>query len=256
METWARSKGNKNTKVTYKPYAKEYLKWCGDRELPSEDPVVLSAFLRYLVEVRKLSRGTINNTVTAAVADLFRFSKFSPTQDPLVLPCKKTVVKMTNAPEGKKPLPRSLLEDMVAKATPCEQDIRDIFMFILMFGGLLRESETAGLTKEEVWIVVDEIQGEVLYIFINKSKMDQEKRGETVVLAACPGSPLCPVKWFKLYTQVARSTEFFFHSTFAIPDKLSKTAMNLQAFVQGPPWRSFFWCLSLISTMAQLRETS
>jgi integrase len=226
MEAWARSNGNENTKASYRPYAKEYLKWCNDRNFPSEDPAVVSAFLRYMVEVRKLSRGTINNTVTSAVADIFRFSNNAPTRDPLVIACKKVVVSMTSAPEGKKPLPRALLEKMIGASTPCEQDIRDMFLFILMFGGLLRESEAAGLMKEEVWVVDDEIQGEVLYIFINKSKRDQERKGDTVVLAACPGSPLCPVRWFRLYARVARSTEFFFHSTFVKAGKLANGTPN------------------------------
>jgi site-specific recombinase XerC len=226
MEAWARSKSNDNTKASYRGYAKEYLKWCADRRLPSEDPAVVSAFIRYMLEDRKLSRGTINNTVTSAVADIFRFSKFAPTRDPLVVACKKVVVSMTDASVGKKPLSREQLVQMVGRATPCEKDIRDIFMFILMFGGLLRESEVVGLKKAEVWLVDDEIEGEVLYISINKSKRDQEKRGATVVLAACPGSPLCPVKWFKLYSQVARSTTSFFHSTFATAAKLANSSPN------------------------------
>ena len=73
---------------------------------------------------------------------------------------------------------------MIATVTPCEKDIRDMFMFIMMFGGLLRESEVAGLWKEEVWVDEDDIQREVLHIIINKSKRVHERRGETVVLAA------------------------------------------------------------------------
>jgi integrase len=226
MELWARENGNENTRASYRPYAREYLKWCNDRNYPAADPAVVSAFLRYAVEVRKLSRGTINNTITSAVADIFKFSKEAPTRDPLVVACKKVVISKTSAPEGKLPLPRALLEKMIRAAAPCEMDIRDLFMFIIMFGGLLRESEAAGLRKEEVWVVDDEVQGEVLYIFINKSKRDQERRGDTVVLAACPGSPLCPVKWFKLYTQVARSEEFFFHSSFVKAGRLANGTPN------------------------------
>ena len=228
MEAWARENGNDNTKASYRGYAKEYLKWCSDHRYPSADPAVVSRFLRYALEDRKLSRGTINNTITSAVADIFRFSKDAPTRDPLVVATKKVVVSKTKAPEGKLPLPRALMEKMIAAVTPCEKDIRDIFMFIMMFGGLLRESEVAGLWKEEVWLDVDDEGGEVLYIFINKSKRDQERRGDTVVLAACPGSPMCPVMWYKLYAKVARSKDFFFHSTFVKADRLSnKTPNNL-----------------------------
>ena len=226
MEAWARSKGNTNTKASYKPYAKEYLKWCASQNYPSEDPAVLSAFLRYMVEDRKLSRGTINNTVTSAVADIFRFSNHTPTRDPLVVACKKAVVSMTNAPEGKTPLPRALLEEMIGMSTAREQDIRDMFMFILMFGGLLRESEAVGLKKDEVWVEWDEVQGEVLYIFIDKSKIDQERKGDTVVLASCPSSPLCPVRWFRLYNSIARSKDFVFHSTFKSAAKLANATPN------------------------------
>jgi integrase len=226
MEAWARENGNENTQRSYRPYAKEYLGWCNDRKYPKASPVVIASFLRYALEERKLSRGTINNTITSAVADIFRFSKESPTRDPLVIAVKKVVVSKTKASEGKLPLPRALLEKMIRAGTPSEKDIRDLFMFIIMFGGLLRESEVVGLKKEEVWIDYDELQGEVLYIFVNKSKRDQERRGDTIVLAACPGSPLCPVQWFKLYTRVARSTEFFFHSTFVKAGRLANSTPN------------------------------
>jgi hypothetical protein len=226
MEAWARQNGNEGTKASYRGYAREYLQWCAIHRYPSADPAVVARFLRYALEDRKLSRGTINNTITSAVADIFRFSKEAPTRDPLVLATKKVVVSKTKAPEGKQPLPRAILESMIAAATPCEKDIRDILMFIMMFGGLLRESEAAGLLVEEVWLDEDDMQGEVLYIFINKSKRDQERRGDTVVLAACPGSPVCPVMWFKLYARVARSKVFFFHSTFAQAGRLSNKTPN------------------------------
>ena len=54
----------------------------------------------------------------------------------------------------------------------------------------------------------------------------QERRGDTVVLAACPGSPMCPVLWYKLYAKVARSQDFFFHSTFVKAARLSNKTPN------------------------------
>ena len=70
-----------------------------------------------------MSRGTINNTITSAVADIFRFSKETPTRDPLVVATEKVVVSKTKAPEGKLPLPRVLLDKMIVAVTPCEKDI-------------------------------------------------------------------------------------------------------------------------------------
>ena len=226
MEEWARENGNQNTKLAYRPYAREYLAWCDAHKYPAEAPEVVAKFLRYALETRKLSRGTINSTITSAVADIFRFSDKTPTRDPLVVAVKKVVVSMTKAAEGKVPLPRALLEKMIREGTPSEKDIRDLFMFIMMFGGLLRESEVARLRKDEVWIDYDEIQGWALHIFVNKSKRDQERKGDSVVLAACPGSPLCPVQWFKLYNRVARSEEFFFHSTFVKAGRLANSTPN------------------------------
>jgi len=178
MEAWIRSNGVANTKATYKPYSRQYLEYCNTWDLSEESPVSVSLFLRFGLEEKGWGRSTLTSVAPAAIADLFRFRGVEPTKDPLVLATKKVIVGMTKPSKGKRPLSRKQLERMVGAAEPKAIDIRDILMFILMFGGFLRQSEVVGLRKTQVWVEFDEeLEREVLYMYIDMSKTDQEKTG-------------------------------------------------------------------------------
>ena len=66
----------------------------------------------------------------------------------------------------------------------------------------------------------------MLFIRVRKSKTDPGRNGATVVLAACHGSLLCPVSWFRLFCTVRRSHTHVFHSSLAKAEKLAKTTPN------------------------------
>jgi len=215
-----------NTKSTYAGYQRQFVEFCATERLPLDSPVAVAEFLRFGLEVKKWSRSTLNNVAASAIADMHRFERYHPTSDPLVKTTKKVITSCTEASKGKIPLPTRYLERMARSALPTEKEIRDVFLFILMFGGLLRESEAVALEFSDVWISKDELEGECLYVFIQKSKTDQQRRGDTVVLAACPGSCLCPVEWFRLHCGVRRSNTHVFHSTFSVPAQLSVKRPN------------------------------
>ena len=114
---------------------------------------------------------------------------------------------------------------MAKQTRPTEASIRDMFIMILMFLGFLRESEVVLLRPEDVWVEVIDDQ-EVLFIFVEKMKNDQFRRGHTIVIGAAPHSPLCPVKWHRLYARVRRSSKSLFHSVFKSARPLTKTKPN------------------------------
>jgi integrase len=175
------------------------------------------------MEERGLTASTLNDVAASAISDLFRYDNVSPTLDPLVRATKKVIGRLAKKGKGGKlPLPRSLLEDFVAMMDPRSlKDIRDVFLFIMMFGGMLRGSEAAALKTDRVWV-----EDGNLYIFVEKSKSDQDSHGATIVLAGCPTSHLCPVSWFEIYSKERPQGAFLLHNTKEPGKKLSAKRPN------------------------------
>ena len=127
----------------------------------------------------------------------------------------------------KLPVTKAMLVSMTRVASPSEASVRDIFMFILMFLGFLREEEVTNLENGDVWIgELDGVSEEVLFIRVRQSKTDPGRNGATMVLVACKGSPLCPVAWFGLYCKVQRSPTHVFHRSDVRAGKLAKSTPN------------------------------
>ena len=223
MQAWIKKNGVKNTESAYSTYQQQYLSFCTSRGLPKEAPEAIALFLREGMEERKLTASTLNGVAASAISDLFRYDKISPTLDPMVRATKKVIGRMAKkGPGAKRALPRHLLEDFVDIVDPKRlKDVRDILLFIMMFGGLFRGSEAAALKAEKVWVE----EGN-LYIFVEKSKVDQDCHGETIVLAGCPTSQLCPVTWFEIYNKERPDGEFLFHNISKPGQKLSAKRTN------------------------------
>jgi hypothetical protein len=89
---------------------------------------------------------------------------------------------------------------------------------LLATTGMLRESESAALRYEkkkggfkDVWI--EEVDGEeCLFIFIEKSKTDQGRTGEVVVISKSDDPRICPVVWFKYLENIRdEESDFLYH---------------------------------------------
>lgn len=225
MVAWISKNQVKNTKATYGTYARKYKTFCEEQNLPIEDPAVISMFLREGMEKRNLSATTLNDVVASSISDIFRMEKIKPTHDPLVRETKKVIARLgKKGPGGKIPLPLKMLKKFVQISNPHRvNDIRDIFLFILMFGGLLRESEAAALKTEDVWVVDGN-----LYVVVKKSKTDQESISRTVVLAKSKTSSLCPTSWFNIYMKEREKLPgiYLFHNTSRPGHKLSAKRPN------------------------------
>ena len=221
LEAWVREMRPTNTSKTYAPYAKKYLAFCADRGLSPKSDSSLSAFMFHGFKSKGLGRVTLTNTIPSAVADIFRFDNaHKPTDSGLVREMKKVITRMTPPSRGKLPVLVQHLKEMVALAKPNEESIRNMFMMILMFMGFLRESELAGLKACDLW--VENLQGkEVLFIFVEMKKNDQERHGHTIVLGSQPDSPLCPVTWYRAHLMVRRSSTHAFHHVWKSPKNLA-----------------------------------
>ena len=72
------------------------------------------------------------------------------------------------------------------------------------------------LREEDVWLesvtTKEGKETEVLFIFVEKSKTDQERRGHTVVVGPAEDKSICPVTWYKRWLKKRRpESEFLFH---------------------------------------------
>ena len=201
---------------TYATYEKQYLEYTARMGLQPTSQVSLCSFMRDALEKRKLSRSTLVNVIPAAVANLFKYEAESPARGPrsnvLLKQTKRTIGMLTGKSKPKFPILRTHLEEMVAVCLDEPQEIRDVFMLILMFVGFLRESEAVSLAHADAWVeTVQETGKEALYVVVRKSKTDQLSENATIVIAGCPGNRLCPVAWYYLHASKRLVSPFLFH---------------------------------------------
>ena len=82
-------------------------------------------------------------------------------------------------------------------------DSRDIFVFLIMFLGLLRQSEATKLKREHVWVATTEQGIRVLCVWVQSSKTDQGQVGELIILEEnLSDVRACPVAWFLRYSRL------------------------------------------------------
>lgn len=201
LTAWIDANRPPNSTRAYSTYGRQYVAFASQRVLPLDSPVTLAAFMHHGLRVRGLGRNTLVSAIPTAVAHIFRYSESTPTVDPLIREVKRTIRRLTPHPSHKLPITTAQLTRMVGLVTPNFCSIRNMFLLILMFLGFLRESEATALRRQDVWTLVQDGRS-LLFIFIEKSKVDQIRHGHTVVMEASPSSPLCPVRWFRLYASL------------------------------------------------------
>jgi site-specific recombinase XerD len=226
MIGWVKAKRPVNTSKSYTGYDAQFRAWClasGEVYFPAS-PTTVARWLRHLHEDRKLRAGTITKSAASAVADAYKFTGLtSPTMSPLVKATKKVIAAHAKPRRQRLPLTRSHLAKMVVGQAAKKPDFlcfRNLFLVILMFAAMMRSGEAVALKPGDVWL--DEYEGEeVLYVFMQKSKNDQERHGHTVLLGKAKSIGVCPIYWFKLFLLVCdRGADTLFHQ------KGKKTALS------------------------------
>jgi site-specific recombinase XerD len=213
-----------NTVSTYAVYQKQYIQYCLRTSTEMGTTESACSFIRDALENRGLARATLTSVIPSAISDLYKYTEHAGlTTTPLMRAVKKVVLRMTAPAVSKLPVTKDHLYNMVAKVTHCAQDIRDMFLMILMFMGFLRESEAVALTPDDLFIgTLDNF--EVLYVKISPlAKNDKDRNGSTVILSGSVESPLCPLKWFNLHTGFRRSTTHVFHQVDGVKPLATKT---------------------------------
>ena len=158
-------------------------------------PATAVMFLRSLLLLGK-GRSTIVNSARAAIADLHAYEGYpSPTLQPLFKEGVKVFKKLTLPPRAAKGIRLDHIRAMIKVQRSTFRDMRDIFMMLLMTAGMLRESEATNLNDSDVRI--ERVDGQdVLFVFIEKIKVDQACIGHTVNISAATDPLVCPLAWF------------------------------------------------------------
>ena len=211
---WIRKNSVTNTAATYATYQKQYVTYAQSKNLNPRAAESVCDFLKHGLENRKLGRSTLTRVIPAAIADLYKFDEAPLQWDALVQGTKSVIKRNTKPSKPRKPMTRAHLKKMARECENTVKEVRDVLLFIMMFLGLLRESEAVALEDKDVW--VDEVEGydrQMMYIVIRKSKTDQTGETATVVLSACPESDICPVRWLQHYRSLRGKATCLFAKT-------------------------------------------
>jgi len=233
---WVKEHGVVSTANTYATYIKQFRSFCevgGLTAFPAS-PTSVAAFLKHLHE-KGLAKST-TNVASAAIASEYKLAdEKTPTQSKLVQAVKAVIGREGKPEQPKEPLTVELLQRIVRDTKKNSwTDTRDNFMIVLLMAAMLRESELVALRmqgeNEDVWLEnYKEGEGteyEVLFVYVEKSKTDQERHGHTIVVGPAEDKSICPVALFKQWKKVRwQDNPFLFHAKSA-DRKLSNQTPN------------------------------
>ena len=174
------------------------------------EPLHCALFLQYLLDSSK-SVSSINSAFYALkwLHDLAGVC--SPTSHPTVVTVKEGASRLVSSPVKyrKEPLEAEHLRKLMDRTDMNDLlQLRNLVMFVLAFSGFLRFSELSLIRAKDI-----KFSEGFISIFIEKSKADQLREGQSVVIAES-GSSLCPVALLKLYIDSSQlssdSDEFIF----------------------------------------------
>jgi hypothetical protein len=102
-----------------------------------------------------------------------------------------------------------------------------------MFKGMLRSDSAVLLKADDAWLYF--VEGLiVLFIFVEKAKNDQYRRGHTLVIGPGQCGSCCPIVWFRLYNLMRN------HNAVALLHKGNNAPDRLTAFMNPTTVNSNF----------------
>ena len=203
-----------STDRTYGTYDKQFAEHCVEENVarfPAK-PATVVTFVKKLVN-KKLTISTVGVALSAIAAEYKPHDDItSPTDSGLVRIAREVARREAKpAGTGKLPIP---IEYLVGFATVCIENQMlgslEVFLVIIMMAAFLRESEAAALDEADVWLERIE-DDEVLFVYVGKSKTDQERRGHTIVVGKAEHHrTICPIDWYKIAVASRPNSKKFF----------------------------------------------
>jgi hypothetical protein len=232
----------RTTKNSYGTYIRRFKGFMNRRKYPFHgDPkntdLYVSEFLMGCATGidghKRLASSTIMNVVSGAVADFYRFDAHTPTRSKICKTTKAAVRKAApKARAAKAPLPLARLRQLI-EATRRDTNLiaasRDVCIFLIMYGGLLRESEVANLKNINIHstsVKIQNVDRAAVRIDVVKAKNDQDEKGsQRLIPELTEDKQLCLVTAMKLYDQ-HRNT---IHKNFVYSLQRSSVGSQLKA---------------------------
>lgn len=192
------------TRNTYSTYQEQWAIYTEERGLPAlpAEPDLLMAFMRKMIK-DGYARSTITKVVPAAINDLHREKGLkSPTEDPRFKLLKRRVIRATAPPKTKNPVTPAMLVQLALRVQADSFiEVRDMFLFMLMFKVMARQSEAMHLLYTDIDAVM--VEGKrVLRVFFathEPTKTDPERRGDCILVEESENPLTCLVAWYRLY---------------------------------------------------------
>lgn len=208
---------------TCKKYMSSFNKWCKfiknkNKPCIPANPVHLSLFVTHLMNI-----GSSYHVISSAIYSIKWAHSILGYSDPTIHPFIKSLLdssKRHNKPSitKKEPVSTSNLINLCDhfKGSSNLSDIRDLCMILISFAGFLRFDELSSLLCSDIVFM-----GDYMKVFIRKSKTDQYRQGNEVLIARGVTSA-CPVKmtekYFKLGSIDNSSCDFLFKPLFKSKD--------------------------------------
>ena len=208
---------------TCKKYMSSFSRWCNfiknknKRSIPAI-PVHISLYITHLLNI-----GSSYHVVSSSIYSIKWAHSILGYQDPTIHPFIKNLLdssKRHNKPRVTKKEPVSTSDlitlcDLYKRSTNLA-DVRDLSMILISFAGFLRFDEINSLTCSDVTITDDHMK-----VFIKKSKTDQYRQGNEILIARGSTSA-CPVRmterYFDLGSIDSSSNDFLFKPLFKSKD--------------------------------------
>lgn len=195
---------NSRSDNTAKSYYYSFNRWCNfakkhDFNILPAQPVQVALFITHL-----LDNGATHNTINSIIYSIKwvhgMCNKIDPTDNSYILALQESAKRTVRILKQRKdPVSIEMLLDLCNLYMGNDDllIVRDLTMILLSFAGFLRFDEVSSLLCSDV-----KIEDDHLYLFIRKSKTDQYRNGNEVLIAK--GKTIaCPFSMFTRYVRLS-----------------------------------------------------
>ena len=189
---YAENSRSPNTWRAYKSDWRIYEAWCTSVKLESlpAEPETVAMFVAAQAD-KGLSPSTLRRRLAAIQLVHFGAGHASPHRAKQVTEVMRGIARKWGKPVDKKaPILEDNIKQMADAVEPATaKGLRDRAILLLGFAGAFRRSELVGLNVENL-----DKRDEGTLVTIEKSKTDQEAKGQLIAIPSKSDSPYCPIQ--------------------------------------------------------------
>lgn len=169
--------------------------------VPSERPLHVAIYLQTLIDTS--SSASSDETAFYALQWAHNLAGVpSPTAHPTVIAIRDAAQRLfgKHRENRKEPISAESIKTLVRQANLNNLlDLRNVCIFVLAFAGFFRIEEVLHIKRNDI-----RLDGDRVIIRLERSKTDQLRLGNEVVISRVPGSRACPVSLLESYLSLAQ----------------------------------------------------